>query len=375
MRDNLHRHSLFLSSLIKCGENVFRTKPRPDIPPAEFFRFVESHHLRIFIFSLLGRDFCEHLFSPSVADNLAEFHRRELKRQQILSGELTRLHERLTRAGQELIVLKGPYYAARFFGGLGRRSFADLDVLVKKENWRAAERVLRDAKFKRKSSVMVTAGLTAKFVHAFDYDRDGSTLDLHWSLSVHPSYHLDYRRIWAGKREFEIDGIKHFVLSDDYEVTFLLLSIFRDFERGAAKVKHFVDLFFVLCEVEAFIDWEEFFARRKQEQTFRVSVFVLRVFFDLFACDDRFPALFARVNGEFSNTGAAHSSSYQLFFHPPPGAFKNKLSAMRIYETSLPLCAAWWLLSLPFRLSVYRPGHFRRKLRRFGENSARPRQS
>jgi hypothetical protein len=45
--------------------------------------------------------------------------------------------------------------------------------------------------------------------------------------------------------------------------------------------------------------------------------------------------------------------AFRAIMQSRPLDFRQKLLALRIYESSLPATLSWWLLSLPFRLSVY----------------------
>jgi hypothetical protein len=90
-------------------------------------------------------------------------------------------------------LLKGLYLAKRFYGDIDRHALWDIDILVRKENLPDAQKLLAASGYFRKSNVFLREDLSSYFTHAFDFAKKGVSLDLHWALSSHPSYRLDYR--------------------------------------------------------------------------------------------------------------------------------------------------------------------------------------
>jgi len=69
-------------------------------------------------------------------------------------------------------LLKGPYHAVRFFGSLDRREFADLDLLIKKEDLAAVEHLFVNRGYSRESGVLLNLALTSRFTHALDFAKE-----------------------------------------------------------------------------------------------------------------------------------------------------------------------------------------------------------
>jgi len=155
----------------------------------------------------------------------------------------------LTSKGNDFIVLKAPYVATRFLGSIDRRQFYDLDILIRREDLQAVERLLCDCGYKRKSTVLFSRTLTTHFTHALDFAKSNVALDLHWLLSANAAHSLDYNSIWRERQAFALQKHTFYVLSEEYEVVFSLISIFKDLERGVARLKAFVDLYFILASV------------------------------------------------------------------------------------------------------------------------------
>ena len=109
----------------------------------------------------------------------------------LLASELLRIMEAFHGAGIEALAYKGPALAVPYYGDISRRSFGDLDVLLRPENLSGARDVLEERGFVPWQEF---AGLTATQERAylrsgyhFQYSRpDGSTpIELHWNIAPH----------------------------------------------------------------------------------------------------------------------------------------------------------------------------------------------
>ena len=112
--------------------------------------------------------------------SLKMFSLRQWAAQERLVRELEPISTLLGAAGHEIILLKGPYLATRFFGGMNRREFYDLDILIRREDLPAVERLLVRSGYIQKSSTLLNRSLTTYFTHAFDFVKPNVAVDLHW---------------------------------------------------------------------------------------------------------------------------------------------------------------------------------------------------
>lgn len=320
-----------------------------------FTSFVERHNLQLLVFSLLAGSPVRQSLPQEYLRELKRFALQQWVRQETLVRELMQLSTLFAAAGQPFILLKGAYLATRFFGGIDRRPFYDLDLLISRDNLPAVEGLLRSSGYIRKSHILFNEAVTTYFTHAFDFAKSNFALDLHWRLSANAAHALDYAAIWRQRQEFALRDRNFFVLSDEYELVFSLISIFKDLERGAARLKSFVDLYFILSALSPRIDWEKFVENRRREKILRISVNVLALFLDLFDCRDRFPAVAQVVARERALVKRVSSEDAAAFLEASPGAWRNKLWAAGTYECSGVELFLWWLVSLPFRLAVHEP--------------------
>jgi len=362
---SFQRHLALLFLLLK-GEHDAASHylQHSAVRPDDFGRFLRQHRLQLFVFSILEGSPVRKLLPREWLDELKKFSLQQWKRQETLVRELGKLSTLLTTAGYEFLLLKGPCLAARFFGGIDRREYWDVDVLIRKQDLSAVEHLLLSDGYVRKSAVLLNETVTSCFTHALDFAKPNISVDLHWLLSANAGHRLDYEAIWRERQSFTLRNQHYFVLSDEYQVVLYLISIFKDVERGAASLKQFADLYFILDAIGRCLDWEAFFDRRRREKILRISVNILAFFLDLFDCRDRFPEASIAVAHEWGLVKSLSSEHRQALIEASPGSWKNKVWAAGLYDCSRLHVALWWLASLPFRLAVHDSGRLDRLKRR-----------
>lgn len=378
-RATSYQHHLALLSLLLKGEHdaAAHCLQHGAVRPDEFGRFLTQHRLQLFVFSTLEGSPVRELLPREWLDELKKFSLHQWSRQETLVRELAKLSPLLTAAGYEFILLKGPYLAARFFGGIDRREYWDVDVLIRREDLIAVERLLFNDGYVRKSGILLSEAITSRFTHALDFAKPNIAVDLHWLLSANAGHHLNYEAIWSERQTFVLRNHRYFVLSDEYQLVLTLISIFKDLERGAAGLKPFVDLYFILSAVSRDLDWDGFLKRRRRENILRISVNILDLFMGLFDCHDRFPEVSDAVARQQQLVVAVSSEHLHMLIEAQPGALRNKIWAAGIYDCSRIHVFFWWLLSLPFRLAVHnsskRGDHTAKPVRRrIGHSSKQP---
>ena len=331
-RDNFQENLAFISLLVKGDHESAAERLRDGfVEPREFAQFLYQHRLQLFVCSLLGGSPVWKSLPREWVDELRMFSVRQWATQERLVGELEQISTLLAAAGHEFILLKGPYRATRFFGGMHRREFSDLDILIRREELPAVGRLLCSSGYMRKSTVLLNEALTARFTHALDFAKPNVALDLHWLLSANAGHSLDYDAIWQQRQVFVLRNQKFFVLSDEYEVVFSLISIFKDLERGVTCLNAFIDLYLILSALSDRLDWGRFLENRKRESIEQISVNMLALFLDLFDCPDRFPEVATAVAREDRLLKKVSLEDVATLLEASPGALRNKLWAAGIY--------------------------------------------
>lgn len=291
---------------------------------------------------------------PDLLDALWQRRRRHTARQELVRQALQSVAGRFRSANQPFVLLKGPYLAARFYGDVLGREFADLDVLVPHRDRARAGALLEESGYRRRSATVLGATITSFFVHAFDYAAGAACVDLHWGVTRHASVRLDERKLWTRLRRFDVDGAPYDVLDEEHEVIFAALSLLRDIERARPKMKNVVDLIQILASVDAELDWSSLFTA--VDGTARPLVNVLALCLDVADAHDLTPRLAQALAAERARRVFCRDTGSAMLFRPAPLGIGNKLWAARAYDSSLPAWLLWWAASLPFRMAVHR-GH------------------
>jgi hypothetical protein len=118
------------------------------------------------------------------------------------------LVQKLDAVGIESILLKGPAIGQLAYGDASFRTFADIDLLVRREDLSRA----RDFLLKSGYSPEYKLGDENQLVlnqHALEFAKSGTKVELHWSLlSRHLSLNFDLDRIWSKSITVECAGRK-----------------------------------------------------------------------------------------------------------------------------------------------------------------------
>jgi hypothetical protein len=287
-------------------------------------------------------------------DVLEQRRHRQGERLRALREALDNLAQRFAIAGQPFLLLKGPYLAARFYGDVAGREFVDIDLLVPRRQRAAACARLIEAGYQRKSRILISEGLSAFFVHGFDFVAGPVNLDLHWALSRQGSLRLDEESIWARRGAYILDGRSYDVLGDEDEIVFATLGLMRDIERGRPKLKNILDLVQIVAAGDGHLDWDGLFAAGRKDGTYGPLVNVLGLCLDFADAHDLAPRLSAALTSYSGHRVPLWSAGPLFRFSPVRLGLGNKLWAARSYDGTLASWLLWWSASLPFRVAVHR---------------------
>lgn len=256
-------------------------------------------------------------------------------------------------AGLPFLVVKGPAMAVRCYGDIAARGYWDLDVMVRESDRAAMQSLLERIGAFRLSRTPLGASLSARFNHAFDYERDGIKLDLHWCMTRLPGVRCDDEGAFAGAEAIDLAGHGVRVLSFADELHFILVSAFADIQRGYLRLQTFIDAWELLRRMPS-DDWAEFFARRDREGTGRICRETLRVLLASLRLGKSVPAIVEAIGG-----CASPEVARQLLL-PSPGGVRGKRWAVSALPVGPARYAAWWCASLPFRVAASHPAWRRR---------------
>jgi hypothetical protein len=220
-----------------------------------------------------------------------------------------------------------------------------------------ADEILQEAGYDRLSIPLLGCAATMRFVYHFSYRSERAKIDLHWSIRNHFSWNIDYGRLWSTKQLERLGDHEFFVLSPEYVVLLLVLSILGDYQKARVRMKFLADLYKVLRFIGDDADWTALLARRRREGVLKITVTVLSLVLDLFEARQEFPNL-TRSLSTVGDVGQQHRFAHPLelleFSDRIPDKFRNHLWTFRLHEASIARSIGWRLLVEPFNRFVLR---------------------
>lgn len=318
-----------------------------------FLRFAYRHQLGAYAYAALRQMGLAELLPRNLRAAAKASSLREGTRIERLVGLLREIAELVDSAGVKVLFIKGPLLAHRYYGTIEARGISDLDILLHdSDDLPRVEKLLFSRGFEPAFRILVSRGLTLRFAHHFEYRRDDLPVDVHWVLQRHFTFALDHERIWATAVRIPMEGRTYRATSDEYELVLQILGVITDLQVGKLTLRPVVDIYQILKAVDGTLDWSQFLSRREPERILRPSAYVLALALDVMDCGDEFAELASLLEAR-TGTLPPTAPAFRAIMHSRPLDFRQKLLALRIYESSLPATLSWWLLSLPFRLSVY----------------------
>ena len=158
------------------------------------------------------------------ADKLAEITEKErLARALALSRTLqvAELSRAFSAEKIPAIVLKGPALAIEAYGDCSRRIFADIDLLVPKEELRRAHKLVVGRGYTPKFGEHMADRLV-RGQHALEFSGSGPNIEIHWSLlSRHLRFDLAPEELWKDVQTLECAGAEIQALSPHHLFLYL----------------------------------------------------------------------------------------------------------------------------------------------------------
>jgi len=349
---------LLLAFLTRDRAGIATALAAPGDAIATFGAFARRNQLSGFLHAVAGE--AGVALPVSLSRELGDRSAAETRKRRLLQTELGAVVDACRAHGLECIVLKGPELASRFYGTADQRVYWDLDLLVRRDALPAARQVLEERGYVLQASLLFGERISLAVAHALDYAKGEIGLDLHWKLSNHPSFRVNYDRLWSRRVSWVAGGQTFDVLSPDYEITLNLLAACKDLERGALRMRSFVDLWMILQTVDATLDWDRFLVEREEERIATLCGSALAHFLLVFQAAGRFPNVSRALAVRTDVARVASRAAGIALLEPAFLAPGRRLWASQLYQTSRSRHLAWWALTLPVRLTVHKPGKMKR---------------
>jgi hypothetical protein len=153
---------------------------------------------------------CPEQIPGAVASLLRELFKANSARNRFLAAQLTRTVALLDDAGIPAIAYKGPTLALSAYGDLALRCFADLDLLLRKQDvLRAKALLVHQGYSPRHDLTPIEEAAFLKFQYELILDRHPGqiTVELHWDVMPKEfACRLDQERLWQSVERVSLEG-------------------------------------------------------------------------------------------------------------------------------------------------------------------------
>ncbi len=316
---------------------------------------IRRHHLISLLWTTIAEDDLRARLPPEAFATLHDWLRRPRSSPEQNLHTFAEVQAAFRRDGVDCMLLKGAYFAHRLYGDLNRRAQYDVDLVVRRSDFRKASRTLR------------VLGYVERWrdLHSVTWKRDAAHIDLHSCFRNVPVYHLDEERIWRDGIPYAIAGVSFRTPSDEDALVLLALSLFQDVGLGSAKLKQLVDANLLAASIDEGFDWPRFFGRRRPEGTLAIAVNVLDLVLRVFDAASSLTRLASALAPYREMLVVSEREHALALLFAERGAVANKAWFFQVYPGSI---ARYWLWLLPRKLPLYLRG----KAPNRGASSMRP---
>lgn len=317
-----------------------------DDPPAIAAETLRHHHLVRTIHALVPEDRLRGALRPPLAEALLRIRPVGRASIDLLVHAFAEVQEALAAAGVPVLLLKGFYLADRLYGGLAGRPQSDLDLLVRRRDFRRALRALAARGFARAGGD----------IHSRDLVRGAVKVDVHRFLRWAPALRVAEDELWAAAIDATAAGLAFRTLSDEHTIVALVVAAFENVGQGMARMKQLVDLLLLVRDVDARTDWDAFLARRERENLEAITTNVLALVLDVFDARAECPRLASVLDRRPGALVHGDRAGALGLLAAPRKARANLAWFGRVYPGSLAHYLAWfWYGGFPANLTRLGP--------------------
>lgn len=354
-----------------------------------FPRYARAHQVARFVLGRIVAQGREDTVPERWIDGLHEVTERRRNREARLEAALPKVAGAFVKSGIGFRVLKGVPFSEKYFGGPGLRDSFDLDLLVREQDAHDAVRTLIDLGYRAKRRRIRRSARGPEIrphrlrtEHALELKRGAISVDLHWRLRTAPAYRIAESDVWSDPQQVRVGGTGYPVLSDEYALVLLLISLAHDVGRRGARLKHVLDVYQLLRCLPDDFDWPGFFERRQAENTLSVAVNVLLLVRAVFGEEDDLPGLTAALDHHRSLQRPSSTAHATQLIHGVAGGWLNIRWLLSVYPVEWLRDALWFvdrhvvhpgsLLVLPYRGLLFTGRVVGRRVKRYFSRGPSP---
>lgn len=188
-------------------------------------------------------------------------------------GIFRKIKNLLEKEAVPLILLKGPHLAHAVYDHPHERTYCDLDILVKPENFAKAARILLENQFTLLENDDKNLGTAAQMNHWVFRSCFGQMIELHRGFTGLDRHPCDMDEWFSRVEEFNFGQTQALGLAREDLLCHLCLHIGKSFFYLIEK-KHIQDLDLVIREKK--IQWDVFVLRCRETRSLAIAYYCLR---------------------------------------------------------------------------------------------------
>jgi len=223
----------------------------------QIYQGLSNNPASVIIFSILKKRNLLHILPQEVREKWEGFYYNNLKRNVLALEQIIEIQNALKETGIKFILLKGIALITSVYKNLGLRSFADIDLLVKKEDLPLIKYKLENLNYRLQGQKQ--ASLLERFgCGDWSFLKQGLLpLDIHWQLCQYERFKgiikFDEQKIFQDAVYIEINNNQLLTLSK--EDLFLYLSMHFALVHGFSGFNWFYDLKSVIDYYKEDFNW------------------------------------------------------------------------------------------------------------------------
>lgn len=235
---------------------------REDIDWARVLEMARQHRVTPLLYWHLGVDDSGAVPQPVLDVLRARFHDNNLRNLR-LTGELLGIARAFEAQGIPVVPFKGPTLAVLAYESLGLREFADLDILVHKQDVSRARELLSSMGYRGQDRV--AGAREAAFLETrreYVFAREGGVVELHWALTPRIlAFGLKPEDLWDRVEKFTLGRDRVLTLSTEDTLLFLCVHGSKHFWYRLAWICDVAEL----LRARETVDWDQLTERARQQ--------------------------------------------------------------------------------------------------------------
>jgi hypothetical protein len=179
-----------------------------------------------------------------------------------IKNQIEQILMRFEEEAIEVIPLKGPFFAEKYFGHIGARSTSDIDLLIKLQDLEQAKLIVKKLGYSTEEEK-----IEGHFHCGFSKVLPGSpiplTVELHWHLLKENTARFDVNELWNEATPFRsYKSIKELSIYH----TFYMICL-HSWRHNLDSLRHFLDIVQLMFTLENELDFQQLRMNSEVHQT------------------------------------------------------------------------------------------------------------